>query len=88
MEEGYGAAMLKKPELIEDLVKTARSAVPRWRVVKQENGEEIKQPFSVSIKIRLVPSPPRATGGDSISAASLTGTNVKMNVLFNLFYLN
>ncbi|VUZ47358.1 unnamed protein product, partial [Hymenolepis diminuta] len=75
MKEGYGAAMLKKPELIEDLVKSARSAVPRWRIVKNEDGEETRAPFSVSIKIRLVPCPPRATGGDTVSAASLTGTN-------------
>ncbi|KAM3171909.1 hypothetical protein ACTXT7_015629 [Hymenolepis weldensis] len=75
MKEGYGAAMLKKPELIEDLVKSARSAVPRWRIVKNEDGEEIRAPFSVSIKIRLVPCPPRAAGGDTVSAASLTGTN-------------
>lgn len=81
MEEGYGAAMLKKPELIEDLVKSARSTVPRWRIIKTPEDDELKTPFSVSIKIRLVPCSPRATGGDSVSATSSAGTNV-MSTLY------
>ncbi|KAM7542230.1 hypothetical protein Aperf_G00000004087 [Anoplocephala perfoliata] len=75
MEEGYGAAMLKKPELIEDLIKSARSAVPRWRIVRTPENAELRVPFSVSTKIRLVPCPPRAIGGDSVSATSSTGMN-------------
>ncbi|VDM35923.1 unnamed protein product [Hydatigera taeniaeformis] len=70
MEEGYGAALLKHPELIEDLVKAARAVVPRWRVVKAPQDEERRIAFSVSIKIRLVPCPPRAIGEDGDSSSS------------------
>lgn len=79
MEEGYGASLLRRPDLIEDLVKTARAVVPRWRVVKAANGEGVEErrvPFSVSIKIRLVPFSSRAIGGESSSFASLSGSSV------------
>lgn len=40
MKEGYGSAMLTKPELIRDLVLQLRNRIPK--------------PFSVSVKIRLL----------------------------------
>ncbi|VDK32638.1 unnamed protein product [Taenia asiatica] len=75
MEEGYGAAILKQPQLMEDLVKAARAAVPRWRVVSTPEGEERQVSFSVSIKIRLVPCPPRAIGEDGDSSAPASWPN-------------
>ncbi|CDS39354.1 tRNA dihydrouridine synthase 4 [Echinococcus multilocularis] len=75
MEEGYGAAILKEPQLIEDLVKAARAAVPRWRIVSTPEGEERQVSFSVSIKIRLVPCPPRAIGEDGDSSAPASWPN-------------
>lgn len=85
MEDGFGSAMLRSPELIADLVKSVRSAIPRWRypigVANMDTQEEVetdasgdksadstnqgKIPFSVSVKIRLVPTENRATGGES-----------------------
>ncbi|CAG2063641.1 unnamed protein product, partial [Timema podura] len=41
MKDGYGADLLSKPELIRDLVLSVRNRIPR--------------PFSVSVKVRLLP---------------------------------
>uniref|UniRef100_A0A0X3P290 DUS-like FMN-binding domain-containing protein n=2 Tax=Schistocephalus solidus TaxID=70667 RepID=A0A0X3P290_SCHSO len=84
MKDGYGAAMLKQPELIADLVKAGRSVVPRWRCPadaadhnKHPTADQpISLPFSLSIKVRLVPtSSSRATGADSSEE-----NNVKLTV--------
>lgn len=87
MEEGYGAAILKQPQLIEDLVKAARAAVPRWRVVSTPEGEERQVPFAVSIKIRLVPCPPRAIGEDDESSAPASWPNVRgdQGLVFDIY---
>jgi tRNA-dihydrouridine synthase 4 len=39
MKEGYGAELLKKPQLIKDMVRQVRNRIP--------------QPFTISVKIRL-----------------------------------
>ncbi|VDN12638.1 unnamed protein product [Dibothriocephalus latus] len=65
MKDGYGAAILKQPELIADLAADCDK-------YSTENRAD-RAPFSVSIKIRLVPiSGSRATGADS--------NNVKLTV--------
>ncbi|VDN16416.1 unnamed protein product [Dibothriocephalus latus] len=84
MKDGYGAAMLKQPELIADLVKAARCVAPRWRCPTEAADcdkhptadRPDRVPFSVSVKIRLVPtSSSRATGADSSEE-----NNVKLTV--------
>ncbi|VDP85203.1 unnamed protein product [Echinostoma caproni] len=78
LQSSLGSSLLRNPQRIAELIRSARSVVPRWRIQpaspNSTGGDQQTQnptvyrtqgPFSVSAKIRVVPSGVRARGEDT-----------------------
>lgn len=74
-QSGLGCTLLRRPELIAELIRATRDTVPRWRnqmhpldttaINEGKEGNRPRRtegPFSVSVKIRIAPPAARATG--------------------------
>lgn len=98
LQSGLGCTLLKRPELVAELIRATRDTVPRWRNEIQpldttviNGGKErnrprrTKRPFSVSVKIRIAPPGARATGENT---SNTTASKMILSVMHFRFLIS